>query len=177
MTQPETSRHVRSLVGAQAQHDSDLGTITRLTADSFPILRGLSIKRLILEPGSIREPHWHANADEIGYCISGDVLVSLLDNGSSFSSFTIRAGQMFTIPSGSLHHIENIGTEVVEIVVAFSHERPEDFSLHAAFGEMTDAVLGNTYGLEASEFGHVTRDTTSPDIVRRSGPPVVPDTA
>jgi oxalate decarboxylase len=171
------SRHVRSLLGGQVQHSSALGSITRLTADSFPILRGLSIKRLVLQPGSIREPHWHANADEIGYCLAGSALVSILDNGSVFSSFTISAGQMFTIASGALHHIENIGDEVVEIVVVFSHERPEDFSLHAAFGSMTDAVLGNTYDLDASAFAPVARDTTSADIVARQGPPVVPDTA
>lgn len=171
------SRHVRSLTGAESQHNSDLGSITRLTADTFPILAGMSIKRLVLQPGSIREPHWHANADEIGYCISGSVLVSILDNGSSFSSFTISAGQMFTIQSGSLHHIENIGDEVVEIIVAFSNERPEDFSLHAAFGQMTDAVLGNTYDLEAAAFAPLARDTTSPGIVKRQGPPVIPDTA
>ncbi|NQX10597.1 cupin domain-containing protein [Microbacteriaceae bacterium VKM Ac-2855] len=174
---PRTSRHVRSLLSAPAQHDSELGSIRRLTGDDLPILSGLSIKRLVLEPGSIREPHWHANADEIGYCLSGSALVSILDDGSAFSSFTITAGQMFIIASGSLHHIENIGDIAVEIVVAFSHERPEDFSLHAAFGAMTDAVLGNTYGLESSELAPLVRDTGSADIVRREGVAVVPDAA
>ncbi|MFD1714444.1 cupin domain-containing protein [Amnibacterium flavum] len=177
MSESTGSRHVRSLTGAPKQHDSELGSISRLTRDSFPILAGLSIKRLVLEPGSIREPHWHANADEIGYAISGTVLISILDNGSTFSSFTISAGQMFTIRSGSLHHIENIGDDAAEIIVAFSHERPEDFSLHAAFGEMTDAVLGNTYDLDASAFAPIKRDTSSPAIVKRTGPAVIPDTA
>ncbi|KQR20140.1 cupin [Agreia sp. Leaf335] len=177
MTNPTGSRHVRSLIDGESQHDSELGSITRLTADTFPILKGLSIKRLLLQPGSIREPHWHANADEIGYCLSGSVLISILDNGSSFSSFTIESGQMFVIDSGSLHHIENVGDDEAEIVVVFSHERPEDFSLQAAFGTMSDAVLGNTYDLEASEFTPLVRDTTSRDIVKRSGPAVVPDTA
>jgi oxalate decarboxylase len=177
MSDSSVSRHVRSLIGADRQHDSELGSITRLTAATFPILSGMSIKRLVLEPGSIREPHWHANADELAYCVGGHALVSILDNGSTFSSFTISTGQMFTIPSGSLHHIENIGDDTVELVIAFSSERPEDFSLHAAFGQMTDAVLGNTYDLEASAFAAMRRDTTSPGIVRRQGPPVIPDTA
>ncbi|NQX28657.1 cupin domain-containing protein [Microbacteriaceae bacterium VKM Ac-2854] len=175
MTEP--SRHVRSLTAAPAQHSSALGSIRRLTKDDFPILSGLSIKRLVLEPGSIREPHWHANADEIGYCLSGSALVAILDDGSAFSSFTITAGQMFVIDSGALHHIENIGEETVEIVVAFSHERPEDFSLHAAFGAMSNAVLGNTYGLESAALAGLSHNTSSADIVRRDGPAVVPDGA
>ncbi|WP_396641787.1 cupin domain-containing protein [Microbacterium sp.] len=177
MSTTASSRHVRSLRTAEAQHDSDLGSIRRLTVDDFPILRRLSIKRLVLAPGSVREPHWHANADELGYCLAGSVLVSIVENGSVFSAFTITAGQMFTIPSGALHHIENIGDAEAEIVVAFSNEAPEDFSLRAAFGEMSNAVLGNTYGLPASDFAALPRDTTSRDIVRREGPPVVPDTA
>jgi oxalate decarboxylase len=109
--------------------------------------------------------------------VSGRVLVSILDNGSVFSSFTIEAGQMFVIRSGSLHHIENIGDDAAEIVVVFSHERPEDFSLRAAFGSMTDSVLGNTYGLDSAAFRPLVRDTSSADIVKRQGPAVVPDTA
>lgn len=86
------SRHVRSLLTAEAVHESELGSITRLTADSFPLLNRMSIKRLVLAPGSIREPHWHANANELTYCISGTALVTVFDNADEFSSFTIEAG-------------------------------------------------------------------------------------
>lgn len=61
------SRHVRSLLTADSVYSGELGSITRLTADNFPILNRLSIKRLVLAPGVIREPHWHANANELGY--------------------------------------------------------------------------------------------------------------
>jgi hypothetical protein len=56
-------------------------------------------------------------------CLSGELLVSVLDTGSTFASFTVGAGQMFHIESGSLHHIENIGSEPAELIVAFRHER------------------------------------------------------
>lgn len=175
MTTP--SRHVRSLLDAPAVHESELGSIRRLTADEFPLLNRMSIKRLVLEPGAIREPHWHANADELTYCLSGSLLVTVFDNADEFSSFTISAGQMFHIDSGALHHVENIGDTTAELIVVFSHERPEDFSLRGAFGAMTDAVLGNTYDLPASAWAAVPRDTSSPWIVSRQGAPSVPDTA
>jgi hypothetical protein len=47
---------------------------------------------------------------------------------------------MFFVPSGYLHHIENINpaheTLPAEFIIAFSHELPEDFSLSSAFGAM-----------------------------------------
>jgi oxalate decarboxylase len=172
-----TSRHVRSLTSAPAIHDTALGSITRLTADEFPLLSQMSIKRLVLGPGAIREPHWHANANELTYCLRGTLLVTVFDNADEFSSFTISAGQMFHIDSGALHHVENIGDDTAELIVVFSHERPEDFSLRGAFGAMTDAVLGNTYDLPAAAWAAVPRDTTSPWLVARTGAPSIPDTA
>jgi oxalate decarboxylase len=110
-------------------------------------------------------------------CLSGELLVSVLDTGSAFASFTVGAGQMFHIDSGSLHHIENVGAEPAEVIVAFRHERPEDLSLRAGFGAMSDAVLGNTYDLPASAFAARLRTTEPAYIVARDGAPVIPGTA
>lgn len=145
--------------------------MTQLNAGSFPILDRLSIKRLLLEPGAVREPHWHANASELTYCVKGLLLVGMLGDANAVSSFTIAPGQMFFAPSGSIHHIENIGDEPAELIVAFRHERPEDFSLHSALGAMSDAVLGNTFGLPSSAFAEIPRDTKSAYIVGREGQP------
>lgn len=138
-------------------------------------MKRLSVKRLVLAPGSIREPHWHANASELTYCAAGELLVSILDDGSAFSSFALGAGEMFHVASGSLHHIENVGPEEAELIVAFSHERPQDFSLRGAFGAMSDAILGNTFDLPASAFASIPGDGGY--IVRREGDPVIPDGA
>ncbi|HEV7418919.1 MAG TPA: cupin domain-containing protein [Mycobacterium sp.] len=171
------SRHVTSLTGGQIVEESDLGTITRVTADDFPILSGMSIKRIVLNPGAMRTPHWHANANELTYCVSGTSLVSVLDSYSKFASFTVTAGEMFHIDSGSLHHIENIGEEPAEFILSFRSERPEDFGLAAAFGAMTDAVLGNTYDLPAADFAKIRRDTADRRLAGRADAPVVPSTA
>jgi oxalate decarboxylase len=120
----------------------------------------------------------HANTIELTYCISGNTIVSICDSHSKFSTFTIAAGQMFHVDSGSLHHIENLSdTERAEFLVCFRHENPEDFSLSAAFGAMTPAVLGNTYNLPASAFENMEFSTRSQQIIVREGPPTIPSTS
>jgi oxalate decarboxylase len=171
------SKHVYSLLGAKPFFVSELGSLTRVTAEELPILKNLSIKRLVISPGAIREPHWHVNANELTFCLTGEVLVSVLDSGNEFSNFTLTEGQMFHIPSGSLHHIENIGSKEAVLIVCFRHERPEGFSLHGSFGAMTDAVLGNTYDAPASAFSRIPRDTTTKYLVAREGKPNIPSTA
>jgi oxalate decarboxylase len=171
------SKHTTSLLNAKPFYDTELGSLRRVTADDLPLLKNLSIKRLVLAPGAIREPHWHANANELSYCFSGKLLVSVLDNGNVFSSFTIESGEMFHIESGSLYHIENIGDEEAVFIIAFRHERPEDFSMYASFGAMSDAVLGKTYDLAASNFASIPRSTSPKYIVKREGKAQVPSTA
>jgi len=171
------SLHALSLTEGEIVEESDLGSIRRVTADNLPILRGLSIKRVVINPGAMRTPHWHANANELTYCVSGTALVSVLDTYSQFSSFVVSEGDMFHVDSGSLHHIENIGEDVAEFIIAFRNERPEDFGLFAAFGAMTDAVLGNTYDLDASDFTKIHRSTTDRLLAKRTGDPEVPSTA
>ena len=165
------SLHAVSLTKGEIVEESDLGSIRRVTADNFPILRGLSIDRVVINPGAMRTPHWHANANELTYCVSGTALVSVLDTYGQFSSFVVTAGDMSHIDSGSLHHIENIGEDVAEFIIAFRSERPEAFGLFAAFGAMTDAVLGNTYDLDSSDFTNIRRSTADRLLARhrRSG--------
>ena len=178
MTQaPARSSHSISLLEGEIVEENDFGSMRRVTADNFPILQGMSIKRVLLNPGAMRTPHWHANANELTYCVSGTALVSILDNGSRFATFIVTAGQMFHADSGSLHHIENIGEDVAEFIITFSHERPEDFGLGATFGAFTDAVLGNTYDLPAADLSKIRRTGTDHKLAARVGAPTIPDTA
>ncbi|PRC44656.1 cupin, partial [Mycobacterium sp. ITM-2017-0098] len=171
------SAHTTSLHNGEIVEESDLGSMRRVTADNLPILKGLSIKRVLLNPGAMRTPHWHANANELTYCVSGTALVSILDDHSSFSTFIVTAGQMFHANSGSLHHIENIGADVAEFVIAFRSERPEDFGFGATLGAFSDAVLGNTYDLPSSDMAKIRRDTTDRKLAARIGDPDIPAAA
>jgi oxalate decarboxylase len=172
------SRHVFHLESSKPYFSSPVGTIRKCTSKELPILNGMSLKRLTLQAKGIREPHWHANANELTYCLSGSALVNIIDSHSKFASFTIKAGQMFHVASGSLHHIENLSdTEPAEFLVCFSDEKPEDFSLGAAYGAMTPAVLGNTYNLPTSAFDHIKFSVENKEIVEREGAPSVPDSA
>lgn len=169
------SRHVASLAGSAPTFGNAHGCMQALDARSFPILDRLSIRRLVLRPLAVREPHWHANAHELGYCLRGQALVTLFGNAGARDSFTISAGEMFFVPSGTMHHIETIGDGDAEFVLAFSHALPEDFSL-SSFGVMSDAVLGNTFGQPASAFAGLRRSAEPTWIGARSAP-AVPDEA
>lgn len=112
----------------------------------------MSFYKLVLQPKAVREPHWHANADELGYCLQGQLLISFFGNRNIKETFIVEEGQAFLIPSGALHSLENIGKGPAEAILQFSHEEPEDFNLSTVFGMFSNSVLGNTWDLPASHF-------------------------
>lgn len=170
------SRYFTSLSDIKPAFESELGSVTQLDASSLPILDGLSMKKIVLEPNAIREPQWNVNANQLAYVVSGTVLVSTLGNADSFSSFVVSTGQMYHVESGAVYHIENIGEGQAELILALRNEQPQHFSLKSSFDAMTDAVLGNTYDLPAAAFATFDR---APDgqIVRRDGSADIPSTA
>jgi oxalate decarboxylase len=174
MTTP--SRHVASLTASDPVYENELGKITQLTSASFPLLDGLSIKRITLEPGAVREPQWNVNANQIAFVAAGRVLVSTLGSADSFSTFVVEAGQMYHVESGAVYHIENVGDQTAEIIATLRTDRPVHFSLQNSFNAMSDSVLGNTYDLPASAFGRFDRHDAQ-QIVRREGPARIPDGA
>jgi oxalate decarboxylase len=175
--QIKQQKHVASLINAKPYYDTKLGSLRKVCSEDLPILKNLSIKRLVLSPNAMREPHWHANCNELSYCLRGKLLVSLLDVGNTFSSFTVTSGQMFFIKTGALHHIENIGEEEAEVIIAFRHEEPIDFALSASFGAFSDNVLGNTYDVKGDKFANISRNTKTKYIVERKEKKDIPSTA
>lgn len=168
--------YVGSLIDGEQVFENEFGTITQLAADSLPILSGMSIKRISLAEGAIREPQWNVNANQIAYVSKGTVLVSTLGNAESFSTFVVRTGQMYHVESGAIYHIENVGEGEAEVIAALRTDRPEHFSLQDSFSAMTNAVLGNTYDLPSAAFAAFDRHHSS-QIVRRAGRPRIPDNA
>lgn len=172
-----TTSHLFPASAMQPQLQLQQGSRTTITKRNFPRLQGMSFYKLAIQPNAVREPHWHANADELGYCLSGTLLVSIFATGNAKSIFTITPGQAFLIPSGALHAIENIGDDTAELILQFSNEEPEDFGLSATIGMFSDAVLGNTWNVPSHQFQALKRSTKDIFFATRQGSVNIPNIA
>lgn len=169
--------HSCSITKLPPQDDTPYGNRRCLTKANFPILQGLSIYQLKLQPACFREPHWHPNCDELGYCLSGKALVTIFSNNNLHDSFSIEKGEMFFIPSGSIHSIENVGQEEAEFILTFSTESPEEFGISGAVGCMSLEVLGNTWGRKTEELSAINRSLQDVMFARSSSAPEIPSSA
>lgn len=156
-----------SLHKTEPTFQNDLGSVQVVDARHLDILKRLSIKRIILAPGAIREPQWNVNANQIAYVISGEVLVTMLANAGERASFVAGQGQMYHVESGAVYHIENLGSVDAEIIVALRSELPQHFSLRDSLNAMTNPVLANTYDLPSSAFAAFERSPAEEIFARR----------
>lgn len=171
------SRHHFRLSSLPPQQRNPWGSRSAVSASTFPILSGMSLYRLSIAKGGFREPHWHPNADELGYCTAGDLLLTIFSSGNRHDVFRISAGEMYLAPSGSFHCIENIGAGPAEVVAVFSHESPESFGLSGSVGCMSLEVMGNTWGTPTAQLGGITRSVDDVLFGPIDGPVEVPSIA
>lgn len=146
------SPHHFSVASLKPQKISSGGTRTDAMAREFPVLRGMAISVLHLDPNGVREPHWHPNANELSYCLTGTGIMTIFSPGAGHDTFTIEPGSIVFVPEGYMHHIENTGKTPLELVLCFSHEQPEDLDLSAGVAAMSDEIMGETCGVPGTFF-------------------------
>lgn len=174
---PSPSKHHLKLGQITPQDKTQAGMRIRANKSNFPALQGMSLYKVILNPNSIREPHWHANADELGYCLSGLIMVHLYHTDDTQASFLVQPGEAFLIPSGALHDIENVGDGPAEAILCFSNDMTEDFNLSTTISMFSNAVLGNTWHVDEKVFASYKRSTSSVFAATLKAPAIIPKEA
>lgn len=173
------SDHAYTVEASPARVERDGGVRVDVTADQLPLLDGMALATLRLEPGSVREPHWHPNAAELSYCIEGSATMTIVESGGHRVTMSIAAGDLAFVPPGLIHHIENTAGGETRFVIAFSNERYEDLNLSTTMSQMPPHVLRAAFGAGAGAFDWV-QPVRDPSFIARSaagGSPPVDDPA
>ena len=103
----------------------------RVDSTRFPISTTITGVILDLEPGALRELHWHPNADEWQYVIEGEISVTMFGAHGRFRTELLHAGDVGYIQQGYGHSIENVGSSTSRILIAFNSGIYESIDLSA----------------------------------------------
>lgn len=82
-----------------------------------------------VEPGAMRELHWHPTVDEWQYYISGQGRMTVFGSSSNAGTFDFQAGDVGYAPFAMGHYIENTGSETLRFLEMFKYPIYEDVSL------------------------------------------------
>ena len=106
------------------------GTFRFVDSTTFPISNTIASAFVTLEPGGLRELHWHPNAQEWLHFDSGFARASVFIGNSAARTFDFSAGDIAVFPNNSGHYIENTSPrETSEWVEICKSDRVADIPL------------------------------------------------
>jgi oxalate decarboxylase len=100
-------------------------------ADSraFPASKTIAAALIEIEPGGMRELHWHPVADEWLYFLAGEALMGVYDANGDAGTFDYQAGDVGYVPRPMGHYVVNRGTTTLRFLGAFRSDRVVEASL------------------------------------------------
>lgn len=107
---------------------------------------------LDLEPGGLRELHWHPDADEWQYIIEGEFSVSLFGSHGRYRVETLAKGDVGYIPQGYGHSIENIGGKAGRVLIGLNTGNYQAIDLSQWIASNPTYLLGDHFGKPAAVF-------------------------
>lgn len=95
----------------------------------FKASKTIAAALIEIEPGGMRELHWHPIADEWLYFLSGEARMGVFDANGDAGTFDYQAGDVGYVPRPMGHYVVNRGTTTLRFLGAFRSDRVEEASL------------------------------------------------
>ena len=122
--------------------DASGGKVRITDSTNFPISKTVAAGHLDIQPGALREMHWHPNADEWSYFIRGRARVTIFAAEGNARTFDYMAGDVGIVPRNMGHFIENLSDdEPLEVLEIFQADKFQDFSLFNWMGELPQRLV------------------------------------
>jgi oxalate decarboxylase len=106
------------------------GTVRIVDSTNFPISTRIAAALVEIEPGGMREMHWHPNNDEWQYYLTGVGRMTVFASNGTARTFDYRAGDVGYVPFAYGHYIQNTGSQSLWFLEMFKSDRFEDVSLN-----------------------------------------------
>lgn len=112
----------------QAAYEVPGGSVKILDPQTFPVAANFAAALVTVQPGAMREIHWHPTSPEWNYFLQGSARITVFEAPAAARTFDFTAGGVGYIPTAASHYIENTGTEDVIFLEVLQAERFTDVS-------------------------------------------------
>src|SRR5580698_3258187 len=144
--EPSQSQH-KFRLDKQTPHVLEGGEERIVSSREFPIQTTKTAVRMDLNPGAMREMHWHPHADEWQYYVSGGARVTIFGSHGRVRTEEFKPGQVAFIKQGYGHYLEQTGDEPTRILILFNSGIYEEISLSAWLGGNPGSLLTDNFGI------------------------------
>lgn len=139
--------HKYELLSQKPFHEHDGGKLWLVSSKEFPISSTMTGGILQLNPGGMRELHWHPNADEWLYVISGKIRMTEFASSGLSSVSELTVNDIGFSPMGYGHSIENTGDDVCKLLIVFNSGTYEEISLSTWLSSNPEEIVSANLNL------------------------------
>jgi oxalate decarboxylase len=118
------------------------------TVTQLPISKGIAGVSMRLEPGAMRELHWHATAAEWAFVLEGRVRTTVVDPGGLAETNDFDPGDVWYFPRGHGHMLQCLGDKPCHFILIFDNGYFSEFGTFS----ITDWVGTYAAGAAGEEF-------------------------
>ena len=154
---PPPLTHKYSLLSQKPFEIFNGGLEWRVDGSQFPISTTMTGVVLEMDAGALRELHWHPNAAEWQYVLSGDFCVSLFGSHGRWRQENLSKGDVGYIPQGFGHSIENIGGDRGRILIVFNSGHYQTINLSQWIAGNPVDILATNFSQDPEVFGKFPR--------------------
>ncbi|HEY1376600.1 MAG TPA: cupin domain-containing protein, partial [Gemmataceae bacterium] len=105
------------------------GTVRISDSTTFPAAATIAAAFVEVEPGGIRELHWHPNANEMQYYVGGRARMTVFAADATAGTFDYGPGDVGFVPRNMGHYVENTGPTKLQFLELWKTDRFADVSL------------------------------------------------
>ena len=140
------------------------GTVRITDSHNFAASTQIAAALVEIEPGGLRELHWHPNSDEWQYYIEGQGRMGVFGSSETARTFDFQAGDVGYVPFAMGHYIENTGSTPLRFLEMFKSSYYADISLNQWLALTPPALVQ----------AHLKFDPQVMQALRKQKDPVVP---
>jgi oxalate decarboxylase len=104
------------------------GEVRVVDSSLFKVSKSIAMALVTVHPGGLRELHWHPNADEWQYYISGKGRMTVVATGNKARTLDFQEGDVGYVEKTLLHYVENTGDKDLVFLEMFKAAAYQDFS-------------------------------------------------
>ncbi len=139
------------------------GLVQIADSSNFKASTTIAAALVTLHPGGLREMHWHPNADEWQYYVSGSAQMALFNTGPSVVTNNFNAGDIGYVKRNYGHYIRNVGDGDLVFLEIFRADLFQDVSLSDWLTHTPPAMVAAHFNVTPADIGNWTN--SKPEVV------------
>ncbi|KAI9454781.1 oxalate decarboxylase, partial [Lactarius psammicola] len=133
------------------------GSVKVIDSTTFNVSTAIAAAEVTVEPGAIRELHWHPTQDEWTYFLSGHARMTVFASSSNARTFDYQAGDIGFVPATFGHYVENIGNTTLHFLEMSNTDRFQDISLTQWLALTPPKLVKAHLGLSDDTIAHLSK--------------------